>query len=196
MPQRRELVNIIQGCVNSNRECQKELYKLYYSYCMGICVRYCHNPDDALEVTNDGFLKIFKTIETFSPRYQNIEASLTSWIRTIMIYTAIDNFRKNERFNHQLNIEEVHDDTIDDNYECSIDRLTYKEIIALVQKLSLMYRSVFNLYVIDGFKHKEIAIRLNITIGTSKSNLAKARINIQKMLKATNNNLYEQRRTI
>lgn len=158
-------------------------------------MRYCHNHDDAVEITNDGFLKVYKTIGNFSPKYDNIEASLMGWIKSIMVYTAIDNFRKNERYNNQLHIEEVHY-TIEDNDESSIDRLSYKEIISLVQKLSPMYRTVFNLYVIDGFKHHEIAAQLNITTGTSKSNLAKARINIQKMLQATNNKLYEQRRAI
>ncbi len=195
MPQRQQLLHIIQGCVNTNRECQKELYKLYYNFCISICVRYCHNPDDALEVTNDGFLKVFKTIGKFSPKYDNFEASLISWIKSIMIYAAIDNFRKNNRYNHQLDIEEVHYN-IKDNDESSIDRMSYKEIVEMVQKLSPVYRTVFNLYVIDGYKHEEIATQLNITVGTSKSNLAKARINIQKLLKATNVKLYEQRRAI
>ena len=195
MPQRQHLLHIIHGCANTNRECQKELYQLYYSFCVGICVRYCHNPDDAIEVTNDGFLKVFKTIHNFSPKYENIEASLMGWIKSIMIFTAIDNFRKNNRYNHQLDIEELHYN-IKDSDETSIDRMSYKEIIELVQKLSPVYRTVFNLYIIDGFKHEEIATQLNITVGTSKSNLAKARINIQKMLKATNIKLYEQRRAI
>ncbi len=162
---------------------------------MGICVRYCHNPDDAIEVTNDGFLKVFKTINNFSPKFDNIEASFMGWMKSIMIYTAIDNFRKNNRYNNHLDIEDAHHD-IQENDENSIDRMSYKEIIELVQRLSPVYRTVFNLYVIDGFKHEEIATQLNITVGTSKSNLAKARINIQKMLKATNIKLYEQRRAI
>ena len=117
------------------------------------------------------------------------------WIKSIMIFTAIDNFRKNNRYNQQQDIEETYHN-IKDNDETSLDRMSYKEIIELVQKLSPVYRTVFNLYVIDGFKHEEIAGRLNITIGTSKSNLAKARLNIQKMLKATNVKLYEQRKAI
>lgn len=195
MPERQQLLHIIHGCANTNRECQKELYKLYYSFCVGICMRYCHNPDDAIEVTNDGFLKVFKTIGNFSPKYENIEASLMGWMKRIMVFTAIDNFRKNNSYNNQLDIEDVHHD-IKENAESSIDRMSYKEIIELVQKLSPVYRTVFNLYVIDGFKHEEIAAKLNITVGTSKSNLAKARVNIQKMLKATNIKLYEQRRAI
>ena len=195
MPQRQQLLHIIHGCANKNREGQKELYQLYYSFCVGICMRYCHNPDDAIEVANDGFLKVFKTIINFSPKYDNTEASLMGWMKSVMIFTAIDNFRKNNRYNNQIDIEESHYD-IKENDETSIDRMSYKEIIALVQKLSPVYRTVFNLYVIDGFKHEEIAARLNITVGTSKSNLAKARINIQKMLKATNIKLYEERRAI
>ena len=158
-------------------------------------MRYCHNPDDAIEVTNDGFLKVFKTIGNFSPKYENIEASLMGWMKRIMVFTAIDNFRKNNRYNNQLDIEDVHHN-IKESAENSIDRMSYKEIIELVQKLSPVYRTVFNLYVIDGFKHEEIAAKLNITVGTSKSNLAKARVNIQKMLQATNIKLYEERRAI
>lgn len=158
-------------------------------------MRYCNAHDDALEIVNDGFLKIFKTLGGFNPRYENYEASLMGWVKSIMIHTAIDNFRKNRK-NYLLNeIEESHLE-ITDSSETSIDRMSFKEIFALVQKLSRMYRTVFNLYVIDGFKHEEIAKQLNISVGTSKSNLAKARMNIQKMIKEANLKLYEQRRAI
>ena len=83
-----------------------------------------------------------------------------------------------------------------DNAESAIDAMTYKEIMAILQKLSPVYRTVFNLYVIDGYKHEEIAEQLNISVGTSKSNLSKARANIQKMLKESNLKLYEQRRAV
>ena len=85
---------------------------------------------------------------------------------------------------------------LNDTEQSSIDRMSYKEIIELVQRLSPVYRAVFNLHVIDGYKHEEIAAQLNIAVGTSKSNLAKARINIQKMLKESNFSIYEQQKAI
>lgn len=158
-------------------------------------MRYCDYPDEVVEIVNDSFLKIFKTIASFNPRYENYEASLIGWMKSIIIHTAIDYFRKSRK-NYVIDeIEEMHFE-IYDSCETSIDRMSYKEIFELVQKLSPVYRTVFNLYVIDGFKHEEIANQLNISVGTSKSNLAKARVNIQKMLKALNPKLYEQRRAI
>jgi RNA polymerase sigma factor (sigma-70 family) len=195
LPNRQQLIDIINGCVKAKRESQKELYKLYYGFAIGICMRYCHNQDDAIEIVNDGYLKIFKTIDSFSPRHENVEASVMGWVKKIMIYTAIDHYRKNCKNNLIDDISDVHFRLLDFS-ETSIDAMSYKEIIQLVQQLSPTYRTVFNLYVIDGYKHEEIAKKLNISVGTSKSNLAKARVNIQKMLKTTNINLYEQRKAI
>ncbi len=195
MPSRQQLIDIINGCVKAKRESQKEFYKLYYGFAIGISLRYCHNQDDAIEIVNDGYLKIFKTIDSFSPRHENVEASVMGWVKKIMIYTAIDYYRKNLKNNLIDEISDVHFGLLDFS-ETSIDAMSYKEIIQLVQQLSPTYRTVFNLYVIDGYKHEEIAKKLNISVGTSKSNLAKARVNIQKMLKTTNINLYEQRKAI
>lgn len=158
---------------------------------MAVCMRYAHTEDDAMEIVNDGFLKIFRELASFKPRYEDVEASLKGWIKRIMVNTAIDHFRKNHRF--QMNI------SIDDNKfhwadetETSLDKMSYEEIIKLVQLLSPVYRTVFNLYVIDGFKHEEIAKKLNISVGTSKSNLAKAKGNIQKMILQRQQSLYGQ----
>ncbi|MBL0144711.1 MAG: sigma-70 family RNA polymerase sigma factor [Chitinophagaceae bacterium] len=162
---------------------------------MGICMRYSNNYLEAEEIVNDSFLKIFKSIHNFQAAYQNTEASLVGWMKKIIIHTAIDSYRKN---NKPFTLEQIGDNHLNlfDNDESSIDKMSYKEIIELVQKLSPTYRTVFNLYVIDGFKHEEIADQLGISVGTSKSNLAKARINVQKMLKQTNIKLYEQRKAI
>ena len=195
MPSRQQLIDIINGCVKAKRESQREFYKLYYGFAIGICMRYCHNQDDAIEIVNDGYLKIFKTINNFSPRHENVEASIMGWVKKIMIYTSIDHYRKNLKNNLIDEISDVHFGLLDFS-ETPIDMMSYKEIIELVQQLSPTYRAVFNLYVLDGYKHEEIAKQLNISVGTSKSNLAKARVNIQKMLKTTNVNLYEQRKAI
>ena len=112
--------------------------------------------------------------------------------RSIMINTAIDHLRKNNRRFLVAEINDHHFNVTEESAN-SIDKLGYKEILAIIQKLSPVYRTVFNLYVMDGFKHEEIANQLNISIGASKSNLAKARANIQKMLKETDINYYEQK---
>jgi len=195
LPVNEQLIHIVNGCINANRESQKEFYKLYYGFSMSICLRYCDTYDDAMEVVNDGFLKVFKSIGTFSLRNNNYEASLMGWMKSIMVHTAIDHYRKRKNDHLVNDIEETHYETAYTS-ESAIDRMTYKEIMAILQKLSPVYRTVFNLYVIDGFKHEEIAEQLKISVGTSKSNLSKARANIQKMLKESNLKLYEQRRTV
>ncbi|MBC8035137.1 MAG: RNA polymerase sigma factor [Chitinophagaceae bacterium] len=187
-----EIEHIIRECAKLQRESQKKFYTTFYGYAMSVCLRYTSNPHDAVEIVNDGFLKVFKDLGSFKPKYENVEASLKGWIRQIMVHTAIDHFRKNHK--HQLYLEM--DDTVieqEDQAGNSIDHMSYKEIMALVQRLSPVYRAVFNLYVIDGYKHEEIAKHLKITTGTSKSNLARARMNIQKMLQQATVKVYEQK---
>jgi len=195
LPDRQQLKNIIQGCVIANRQSQKEFYQLYYGFAMGICMRYCNTHDDAMEVVNDGFIKIFRTLPQFEPRHDNFEASLMGWMKSIIINTSIDHFRKNKNNYLVGDIKEEHQEMSDADAS-AIDRMSYKEIMELVQRLSPGYRTVFNLHVIDGFKHEEIAGQLNISVGTSKSNLAKARVNIQKMLKEANLKFYEQQKAV
>lgn len=162
---------------------------------MTICMRYCTNYTEAEEIINDSFLKIFRKIADFEPGHQNFEASFVGWIKQIFIHTAIDHYRKNKKA-HTLPLFDDSHLEIAENVVSPIDNMSYKEILGLVQMLSPTYRAVFNLYVLDGYKHEEISKELNISVGTSKSNLAKARINIQKMLQQKNVKLYEQRKAI
>lgn len=192
MAGRSDLFHIIHGCLKADRGSQKALYEMFYGYAMAICMRYCSNPQDAVEVTNDGFLKLYRALPGFDPQHSNVEAALKGWMKRIMINTAIDHLRKH---NHRFLIAEIPDHHFDtaDTVETSVDRMTFKEILAIVQQLSPVYRTVFNLHVLDGFKHEEIAEQLNISVGASKSNLAKARLNIQKMLKEADFNYYEHK---
>jgi RNA polymerase sigma factor (sigma-70 family) len=162
---------------------------------MSICMRYCHTKEDAVEIVNDGFLKIFKSIGSFVPNHDNAEAAFMAWAKKIIVFTAIDHYRKNLKGKVIEELDNYHT-ALPDNTETPIDSMAYNEIINLIQKLSPGYRTVFNLYVLDGFKHEEIAKHLNITVGTSKSNLAKARLNIQKMLQIKNTKLYDERKAI
>lgn len=155
-------------------------------------MRYCNNTDDATEIVNDGFLKIYRALGSFNPHYTDVEASLKGWMKRIMINTAIDHIRKN---NQRFLVAEIFDNhfNIADETETSIDKMSYDEILSIVQKLSPVYRAVFNLYVIDGFKHEEIAEQLDISVGASKSNLSKARANLKKMLLEAEIKHYEQK---
>ena len=159
---------------------------------MAICMRYCNSNDDAMEVVNDGFMKIFKELQNFIPTHSNYEASLKGWMKTIFIHTAIDHYRKNKKNYLVGEMEDAHFEMADAQ-ETAIDKMSYTEIMEMVQQLSPVYKTVFNLFVIDGYKHEEIAQQLNITTGTSKSNLAKARANIQKMLRDRSMKYYEQK---
>lgn len=158
-------------------------------------MRYCSTHDDAMEVVNDGFVKIYRTLPQFEPRHDNFEASLMGWMKSILVNTAIDHFRKNKNNYLVGDLKEEHQE-MTDTLANAIDRMSYKEIVELVQRLSPGYRAVFCMHIIDGFKHEEIAQRLNISVGTSKSNLAKARNNIQKMLKEANLKFYEQQKAV
>ncbi len=155
-------------------------------------MRYCNSKDDAMEVVNDGFFKIYRELPNFKPAHNNYDASLKGWMKTIFIHTAIDNYRKNKKNYLVGEMEDAHFEMAGEQ-ETAIDKMSYVEIMEMVQRLSPVYRTVFNLFVIDGFKHNEIAAQLRITTGTSKSNLAKARANIQKMISESLIINYEQR---
>ena len=148
---------------------------------MSICDRYTSREEDASEILNDGFLKIFKEIHHFKPAYSDVVSSFKGWLRKIMVYTAIDHFRKNNKHQHvtELDTAIIHLPAED---ETAVDKISYDEIIRFIQDLSPAYRTVLNLFVVDGFSHDEISRQLNISVGTSKSNLAKARKQLQKIL--------------
>lgn len=141
-----------------------------------------YHYDKAADVVNDAFVKIFRRLNSFYCKQpENIEAMFMGWIRTIMINTAIDRLRK-DNFLPEIGItnENV---WVDDKSQASDQSLLYKELVHEIRKLPPVYRTVFNLYVIDGFSHQEIANQLKIAVGTSKSNLFKAREILQKAIK-------------
>lgn len=149
-------------------------------------MRYAQNEEDAMEVLQDGFVKVFKHIENFVPPADPdaIYAAFCGWLKKIMVYTSIDYYRKRHRQLHWDGEEKLrqYNKPTDEN---PLDRMAYEELIRMVQRLSPAYKSVFNLFVIDGFSHEEISKLLNISVGTSKSNLSKARENLRQLLKAT-----------
>lgn len=148
---------------------------------MAICDCYANNEDDAVEILNDGFLKIFREIHRYSPAYANEINSFKGWLRKIMVCTAIDHFRKYKK--HRLVGElDVAVLQLSVHEADGLDKISYDEIIGFIQKLSPAYRTVLSLFIIEGYSHEEIADQLGISVGTSKSNLAKARKQLQKIL--------------
>lgn len=152
---------------------------------MSVCLRYTKHTEDAVEIYNDSFLKIFKEIYHFKPTYENEFNSFKGWVRKIIIYTAIDHCRKNNKYSFAADFEGAVL-FLPQNEENALDRISYDEIIAAIQQLSPAYRIVLNMFIIDGFTHEEIAQQLGISVGTSKSNLFKARQQLQQILKNEN----------
>lgn len=176
-----ELTYHVGACALNKRESQKIIYNSFYGYAMAICDRYTSNEEDALEILNDGFLKIFKEIHHYSPAYADVVSSFKGWLRKIMVYTAIDHFRKYHKHKMVIDIDQA-GLQLSSGGEDAIDKLSYEEIIRGIQDLSPAYRTVLNLFIIEGLSHDEIAAKLDISTGTSKSNLSKARRQLQKIL--------------
>jgi RNA polymerase sigma-70 factor (ECF subfamily) len=180
-----ELTLHIRGCTLNNRESQKKIYCSFYGYAMAVCNRYTNNQDDAVEILNDGFLKIFRELHNYSPAYADVLGSFKGWLRKIMVYTAIDHFRKYHKHKMVTELDSVVYQ-LQSSGEDALERISYDEIIASIKELSPAYRTVLNLFIVEGFSHEEISDKLGISVGTSKSNLAKARRQLQKILSKQN----------
>ena len=176
-----ELTYHVGACALNSRESQKIIYNSFYGYAMAICDRYTNKEEDAVEILNDGFLKIFREIHHYKPAYSDVVSSFKGWLRKIMIYTAIDHFRKNHKHQMVTDLDNVVYQVASIN-EDAIDKISHEEIIRSIQDLSPAYRTVFNLFIIEGLSHEEIARKFGISVGTSKSNLSKARRQLQKIL--------------
>lgn len=165
---------IIFGCHKRNRASQNALYRLYYPYGMSICMRYVDNESEAISIVNDGFLKVFRNIKMY-----DTEKPFKPWFRKILVNTAINQLKKQKKFKMEVSMQEANNIS---TQEEALSRISYQELMGMVQSLSLAYRTVFNMYVIDGFKHQEIAEKLGITVSTSKSNLTRARAKLQSLV--------------
>ncbi len=177
---------LIDGCLQGERRSHQRVYELFYGKMMTVCLRYTKNTDQAKDILQDGFIKVFQSMDKF-----NRSGSFEGWIRRIMVNTAIDHFRRSKNSYLLLGEERSIEDFSDQDEEDVLaedggddDALDVRpaDVINAMQKLTPAYRTVFNLYVFEEMTHKEIAELLGINIGTSKSNLAKAKVNLKKML--------------
>jgi RNA polymerase sigma factor (sigma-70 family) len=154
---------------------QQELYNRFAPKMYGVCLRYASNAEEAEDILQEGFIKVFKKIESFRG-----DGSFEGWIRRIFVNTAIEHYRKKI---YLQPITDVEENTVEGNYLNVLDNLAEKDIIHLVQQLSPGYRTVFNMYVVEGYTHKQIAEVLGISEGTSKSQLSRAKMILQEMVK-------------
>lgn len=166
---------LIKACKKGKRSAQKELYRRYFAYGMTVCVHYTNRREEAEEVLNDAFVKVFKNINKFNTDYP-----FKGWFRRILVNSAIDYHRKYHNLKIQDNIIPITEATL--TYNAAERELSQDDVLKVVQHLSPAYRLVFILYVVEGLTHKEIAEKLDISIGTSKSNYAKARAKLKKII--------------
>lgn len=159
---------ILKACRQGKAGAQKKLYEAYAANMLGVCLRYVKNMAEAEDVLQEGFIKVFKNIEKYDGK-----GSLSGWIYRIMVNTALNFLRSRNKIQfieHNGDIPTEDDDTYVDN-----EVYTQQQILDAIQDLPEGYRTVFNLYVIDGYKHREISEKLGISINTSKTQLSKAR---------------------
>lgn len=168
--------NIIEGCIKGERKAQEQLYKNYYEAMVALCMRYTKNENDAVEVLNNGFLKVLMNIQ----RYEPGKATLYTWIRTIVINSCIDFLKIKGRSIEHKELNETTAMQVDAE---AISRMRADEVLHLIRQLPPATQVVFNLYNIDGYNHNEIAMLLNISAGTSKWHLSEARKNLQQMIR-------------
>jgi RNA polymerase sigma-70 factor (ECF subfamily) len=166
---------IIKGCVAGNRASQTKLYELYAPKMLVVCMRYAKNREEAEEILHEGFYRVFKYISQFQ-----YKGSFEGWIRKIMVNSALQQYKSRCNIYPLMHLDLAEEDLPDNTDIASI--LNAKELIQLVQTLPAGCRLVFNLYVFEGFKHREIAEMVGISEGTSKSNLFDARVILQKAL--------------
>lgn len=167
--------DLIKGSIAGDRRMQEELYRRFAPKMYAVCLRYANNTNDAQDLLQEGFIKVYKNLHRF-----RAEGSFEGWVRRVFVNTSIEHFRKKTA---QLSsVSEKEENTIEDADITALDSLAEKDIINLVQELSPGYRTVFNLYVVEGYSHKEIGEMLGISEGTSKSQLARAKSILQKKI--------------
>ncbi len=175
-----ELNELVRGCIRGKASSQEKLYRRLYGAMMAVCLRYTKDHEQAQDILQEGFIKMFGKLDRFS-----FEGSFEGWVRRIMVNTAIDFFRKKKTdftlLGENDSIEKYAEVVEEEEEEAEYD-FTPQDIIDAMQKLTPAYRTIFNLYAFENLTHNEISEQLGISVGTSKSNFAKAKRNLKKIL--------------
>ena len=171
----KDITDIIEGCKKDDRKAQEQLYRSYYRAMMNLCLRYTKNESDALDAMNTGFYKVYRNIH----RFDGAKASLYTWIRTIVINSCLDSIKNNESLSGAGELEQAANIHVP---PAVISSMSATEILKLVRDLPPATQAVFNLYVMEGYNHAEIAAMAGISEGTSKWHLSEARKKLRKMI--------------
>ena len=166
--------DLIRGSINGDRRMQELLYKTFSAKMYGVCLRYAGNAEDAQDILQEGFIKVFRNLDRF-----RAEGSFEGWIRRIFVNTAIEHYRRTV---NMYPVTESQENNVEDKDWSAFDKLAVKDLMKLIQDLSPGYRAVFNLYVVEGYTHKDIAAMMGISEGTSKSQLARAKAILKNVI--------------
>jgi RNA polymerase sigma-70 factor (ECF subfamily) len=166
---------LLQGCLQNNPDAQRKLYEQYSSKMLSVCYRYAHNREDAEDMLQEGFIKVFSQIHTFENR-----GSLEGWIRRVFVHTCINILKKNKRFNESVDL--IHASSLQTREESIPSIIQAKEVVECIRMLPIGYRTVLNLYAIEGYSHKEVAVMLDIEESTSRSQYTRAKAMLEDLL--------------
>ena len=166
---------ILEGCLRNNPAAQKKLYEMYCAKMLAVCYRYAHNREDAEDMLQEGFIKVFSQIHTFENR-----GVFEGWIRRIMVHTCINILKRNKKFNESVDL--IHANALQVREDTIPSILQAKQVVECIRLLPLGYRTVLNLYAIEGFSHREIGEMLDIEESTSRSQYTRAKAMLEDML--------------
>ncbi len=166
---------LLAGCLRNNAAAQEALYSRFSPRMLGVCYRFAKNREDAEDMLQEGFIKVFTQIH----QYRN-EGALEGWIRRIVVHTCINNLKKNKKFSESLDI--IHAKGVYINEELIPSIMQAKQVVECIRMLPLGYRTVLNLYAVEGFPHKEIAAMLEIEESTSRSQYTRAKVMLEDIL--------------
>lgn len=167
---------LVKKCLEKDSLAQKQLFDSFSRKMMGVCLRYTKDAEEAQDVLQIGFIKVFEKLHLF-----NSDGSLEGWIRKVIINTALDQIRKNKKFESNIDIDLV-DYQLPSENENVLGQLSVNDLLKIIQAMPPGFRTVFNMYAIEGYSHQEIADQLNISINTSKSQYSRARVYLQKII--------------
>jgi RNA polymerase sigma-70 factor (ECF subfamily) len=167
---------LVKKCLEKDPLAQKQLFESFSRKMMGVCLRYTKDAEEAQDVLQIGFVKVFEKLHLF-----NNEGSLEGWIRKVLVNCALDQIRKNKKFDDNVDLSKVDFQMASEN-ENVLEHLSANDLLKIIQAMPTGFRNVFNLYAIEGYSHQEIADQLNISINTSKSQYSRARVYLQKII--------------
>ncbi|MFN4144902.1 MAG: RNA polymerase sigma factor [Runella sp.] len=172
-----DLEAVIKACLDNDSRAQRLLFQQFFSYAKSISLRYSSSMEEAEEILNESFLKVFQHLERY-----DMQQPFKAWLRTIVVNTAISYYRKNQKFHGEIGLDNITEPSLDTSV---IDQISAEEILGLVQQLKPIYRTVFTMHVVDGYQLREIADILNFNEATVRSHFARARVRLQELMKAS-----------